>query len=36
VLNLQDKVSDAMEPVKFEAAKMKNKMPDPRAAIPVC
>lgn len=35
VLNIQDKVTDAMEPVKLEAAKIKNKMPDPRAAIPV-
>jgi len=35
VLNMQDKVTDAMEPVKMEAVKMKNRLPDPKAAIPV-
>jgi len=34
VLNMQDKVMDAVEPVRFEAAKMKNKLPDVRSAIP--
>jgi len=34
VLNLQDKITDAVEPVKFEAAKLSNKIPDPRSAIP--
>jgi len=34
VLNLQDKISDAVEPVKFEATKLKNQVPDPRSAIP--
>ena len=35
VLNMQDKVADAMEPVKTEAVKMRNRLPDPKAAIPV-
>jgi len=35
VLNMQDRVMDAVEPVKFQAAKIKNKLPDPRSAIPV-
>ena len=35
VRNMQDKVADAMEPVKTEAVKMRNRLPDPKAAIPV-
>ena len=35
VLNMQDKVADAIEPVKTEAVKIKNRLPDPKAAIPV-
>uniref|UniRef100_A0A7S0EPE4 Uncharacterized protein n=1 Tax=Hanusia phi TaxID=3032 RepID=A0A7S0EPE4_9CRYP len=35
VLNLQDKVSDALEPMSLEAMKLKQKIPDPRGAIPV-
>ncbi|EKX39561.1 hypothetical protein GUITHDRAFT_164895 [Guillardia theta CCMP2712] len=35
VLNLQDKVSDALEPMSMEAMKLKQKIPDPRGAIPV-
>ena len=35
VLNMQDKMADAIEPVRTEAVKMKNRLPDPKAAIPV-
>eukprot|EP00290_Baffinella_frigidus_P005482 CAMPEP_0180134796 /NCGR_PEP_ID=MMETSP0986-20121125/10392_1 /TAXON_ID=697907 /ORGANISM="non described non described, Strain CCMP2293" /LENGTH=112 /DNA_ID=CAMNT_0022075259 /DNA_START=177 /DNA_END=515 /DNA_ORIENTATION=+ len=34
VLNLQDRVTDSLEPLQYEAKKLQNKMPDPRGAIP--